>query len=339
MKLLVCLVLCFSTSALMGGACDFDRGDVNEDGYFDSSDASYLSNYLYNGGADPGPIIDSGDVNDDGTINVADITYITNYLFQSGPNPPTPFGAMGYDCTQDSLEDCPPYSGDLDVGPDTEYHTEDDWTCTGESAFDTTTLEAVHSLAYGRYIRVADLDLTYTGCSLQSDRCSEGWIRQVADDDVILTPELLDEGAESVIADVVLNFSTSATSLSYSVFCLPTTNTMEWAITTTVELQQVESPHDTVEVEVYSLSGDEGYTSRAGAAAVADSYSGDVDISSDISTALKAVDDDDVEWRIDAVKVEWYFIVETSSVGTQPGIEDIEIWIADGTHFTYEICP
>jgi hypothetical protein len=68
------------------GKPSFLRGDANGDGVINSADASYLINYLFVGGPEPGPF-DSGDTNCDGVINGADVAYLINYLFVGGPAP------------------------------------------------------------------------------------------------------------------------------------------------------------------------------------------------------------------------------------------------------------
>jgi hypothetical protein len=61
-------------------------GDANGDGVINSADVTYLINYLFVGGPEPGPF-DSGDTNCDGMINSADVVSLINYLFVGGPSP------------------------------------------------------------------------------------------------------------------------------------------------------------------------------------------------------------------------------------------------------------
>ena len=93
------LALCFiggSASLAWGG--QFVRGDVNEDGVLDISDAIYALGWLYAGEKDPS-CIDAVDVNDDSYVDISDPIYILNYLFQGLAAPPEPFIAPGYDLT------------------------------------------------------------------------------------------------------------------------------------------------------------------------------------------------------------------------------------------------
>lgn len=64
-------------------------GDVNWDSEVNVGDASYLINYIFNGG--PGPLcfpeIACADPNGDNEINVADAVYLIRYIFQGGPAP------------------------------------------------------------------------------------------------------------------------------------------------------------------------------------------------------------------------------------------------------------
>jgi hypothetical protein len=58
----------------------FSRGDSNDDGAFDLSDASYTLNWLFVGGPAPG-CMNAADSNDDGTIDLSDPTHTLGYLF------------------------------------------------------------------------------------------------------------------------------------------------------------------------------------------------------------------------------------------------------------------
>lgn len=64
----------------------FVRGDANGDGLINSSDITYLINYLYKNGPAPDPLW-LGDCNCDGIINSSDVVYLINYLFKGGPPP------------------------------------------------------------------------------------------------------------------------------------------------------------------------------------------------------------------------------------------------------------
>jgi hypothetical protein len=62
-------------------------GDANYDFSTDVGDASYLINYVFNGGPAPKPILETGDANCDGQVNVADAVRIINYVFKNGDEP------------------------------------------------------------------------------------------------------------------------------------------------------------------------------------------------------------------------------------------------------------
>jgi hypothetical protein len=89
-------------SAACGAA--FKRGDANNDGVSNISDASFLFNFLFLGGPEP-VCADAVDSNDDGDANISDASYLLNYLFLGGPPPPAP-GALscGTDPTLDELQ-------------------------------------------------------------------------------------------------------------------------------------------------------------------------------------------------------------------------------------------
>jgi hypothetical protein len=64
----------------------FIRGDANDDGKIDVSDAIYLVNYLFIDGPEPSPF-QAGDANSDEVVDIADVVYLINYLFIDGPPP------------------------------------------------------------------------------------------------------------------------------------------------------------------------------------------------------------------------------------------------------------
>jgi len=120
----ILLVLCLSGSLCFSGnllARDFERGDVNEDGSFDISDAIGMLNHMFLG--DVAYCQDAMDVNDDGILNIADAIVSINYLFLNGDAPESPFGLCGPDLTKDNLT-CESYSqcnlGDAILGLDLE---------------------------------------------------------------------------------------------------------------------------------------------------------------------------------------------------------------------------
>ena len=67
----------------------FRRGDANNDGGADISDASTLFNYLFMGGSAP-PCDDAADANDDEGVDISDGIFLLYFLFQGGPAPQAP---------------------------------------------------------------------------------------------------------------------------------------------------------------------------------------------------------------------------------------------------------
>jgi hypothetical protein len=65
---------------------EFMRGDANNDGVINVSDAIFLLNYLFRSGPEPDPYA-LGDANNDGQILVGDAIFLLNYLFRGGPAP------------------------------------------------------------------------------------------------------------------------------------------------------------------------------------------------------------------------------------------------------------
>jgi len=63
------------------------RGDANNDGVINISDASYIVQYVMQSGPEPIPHIAMGDVNCDNLVNVGDAVSIINYIFKGGPPP------------------------------------------------------------------------------------------------------------------------------------------------------------------------------------------------------------------------------------------------------------
>jgi len=61
-------------------------GDANNDKIVNVSDAVYIINFVFIGGAPPIPY-ESGNVNCDGSVNVSDAVYIINYVFVGGNEP------------------------------------------------------------------------------------------------------------------------------------------------------------------------------------------------------------------------------------------------------------
>lgn len=83
----------------------FLRGDVNDDGGVDLSDAVKLLMGLFSD--DPLPVCrDSGDANDDGNLDLGDAIFVLSFLFDHGPIIPPPYPDKGSDPTEDDLPDC-----------------------------------------------------------------------------------------------------------------------------------------------------------------------------------------------------------------------------------------
>jgi hypothetical protein len=64
----------------------FMCGDANYDSEINVSDAVYIINYVFTGGAVPYPY-KSGDANCDDTVNISDAVWIINYIFVGGNDP------------------------------------------------------------------------------------------------------------------------------------------------------------------------------------------------------------------------------------------------------------
>ena len=67
----------------------FHRGDPNDDGFMQLSDAVYLLNFLFLGGPSP-TCDDSGDADNNGRIELTDGVFILSFLFTGGAAPPDP---------------------------------------------------------------------------------------------------------------------------------------------------------------------------------------------------------------------------------------------------------
>ena len=80
---------------------EFVRGDVNDDGSTNVTDAVNVLNFLFSGNADSPPCDAAADINDDGTINVTDPVALLNFLFSDGAVVPPPTDECGVDPTPD----------------------------------------------------------------------------------------------------------------------------------------------------------------------------------------------------------------------------------------------
>ena len=81
----------------------FRRGDSNDDGSSDLSDAIHILGHLFIGTGAP-TCMKAGDWNDDGTMDISDAIGLLGYLFLGSEPPKAPFGACGTDPTPDSLD-------------------------------------------------------------------------------------------------------------------------------------------------------------------------------------------------------------------------------------------
>ncbi len=96
-------------------AAGFIRGDVDQDGRVNITDAIAIIEYLFTDPQRHLPCLDAADVNDSGRLNISDPIFILNFLFQDAASQiPPPFPAAGPDPTADNL-DCaasiPPSEG------------------------------------------------------------------------------------------------------------------------------------------------------------------------------------------------------------------------------------
>ncbi len=85
----------------------FLRGDSNDDGSVDISDAVAVLGYLFQGGNAP-YCADAADANDDGQVDIGDPILILRSLFQRSARIRPPYPRAGYDRTPDEL-DCDIY--------------------------------------------------------------------------------------------------------------------------------------------------------------------------------------------------------------------------------------
>lgn len=81
---------------------DFRRGDADDNGAVNITDAEFILNYLFWGGEEPG-CLDAADANDDGRVDMTDPIYLLDFLFRGGPAPPPPFERCGTDPTADTV--------------------------------------------------------------------------------------------------------------------------------------------------------------------------------------------------------------------------------------------
>jgi hypothetical protein len=85
---------CIETIAL------FRRGDCNDDGKVDISDAVFNLSWRFLGGQSPS-CVKSCDADDSEAIDITDAIYALTFLFLGGPAPPAPYPGCGPDPTQE----------------------------------------------------------------------------------------------------------------------------------------------------------------------------------------------------------------------------------------------
>lgn len=90
------LLLTLSTAIANPDFENFVRGDANNDGTPDISDAMFLLSYLFGAGYTP-DCLEACDINDDGAPDISDAIYMLAFLFSGGPAPPAPFPACAPD--------------------------------------------------------------------------------------------------------------------------------------------------------------------------------------------------------------------------------------------------
>lgn len=95
----------------------FVRGNANDDGYLNVTDANYILNFLYNNGGKP-VCMDAADVNDSGSVDLSDAKYLMDFLFSGTAAPKAPWPGRGVDPTPDSLGCKPNLPPVADAGPD-----------------------------------------------------------------------------------------------------------------------------------------------------------------------------------------------------------------------------
>jgi hypothetical protein len=83
----------------------FIRGDVDDNGQIELSDAIVILDYLFLGGAAP-RCPDAADVNDEGAVQVTSAIALLEFLFLGGSLPNVPFPTAGLDPSPDGLEPC-----------------------------------------------------------------------------------------------------------------------------------------------------------------------------------------------------------------------------------------
>ena len=97
------IVVLAASGPAAGSDFPFTRGDWNDDGSLNLTDAIDLLAHLFPGG-DPPSCSDAGDANDDGILDVSDAVIVILHLFGGLSQLPPPFGQCGTDPTEDGLD-------------------------------------------------------------------------------------------------------------------------------------------------------------------------------------------------------------------------------------------
>jgi len=92
----------YETGGCSSSAEKFQRSDANADGTANLSDAVFVLNFLFLGGAEP-DCLKSADFDDNGELDLTDSIVLLNFLFLGGTSPRPPFEECGIDPTADSL--------------------------------------------------------------------------------------------------------------------------------------------------------------------------------------------------------------------------------------------
>ena len=93
----------FWASSPSAAAGRFIRGDANQSGDVDMSDAIRILGWRFR--SEPAPdCLDAADANDDGNADLSDTVYLLSGLFRGAPPPTAPFPECGEDPTDDDLD-------------------------------------------------------------------------------------------------------------------------------------------------------------------------------------------------------------------------------------------
>ncbi len=92
-----------------GGGGGFRRGDADDNGAVQLTDAVGILNFLFAGGE--ATCVDAADADDNGTVQLTDAVHVLTFLFGGGPPPPSPgVEACGPDPDPDDGSGCDSYT-------------------------------------------------------------------------------------------------------------------------------------------------------------------------------------------------------------------------------------